>query len=64
MWSQKRYLVLKTESGNKKRLHVSRFTDPTLAEIIDCIAERCEAVGKKYNGLRADQVLYNNDQIN
>lgn len=51
-------LVLLTDQGKKKRLHVSHFADATLAEMIDEIAARCEASGKKYDGQRAAQILF------
>ncbi|MBO6286206.1 MAG: hypothetical protein J6O18_07845 [Bacilli bacterium] len=47
-----------TDQGKKKRLHVSHFADATLAEMIDEIAARCEASGKKYDGQRAAQILF------
>ncbi|MBQ7249795.1 MAG: hypothetical protein IJS37_00385 [Bacilli bacterium] len=59
IWSKKRYLTLKTEKGQIKRLHVTHFTDALLAEIIDSIAERCERASQKYDGRRAAQILFN-----
>lgn len=58
LWSKKRYLVVKTDSGRKKRFHVTHFTDSVLAEMIDLIAERCESIGQKYDGRRAAEILF------
>lgn len=56
-WSKKRYLVFETYRFKKRRLHVSHYTNMTLAKIIDDIAERCEAGGKKYDGRRSLQIM-------
>lgn len=58
IWSKKRYLVFETTSKKRKRINVSHFTEATLAEIIDEIANRCETNKGPYDGRRASEILF------
>ena len=58
IWSKKRYLVFILKNGEKRRFHVSHYTDARLALIIDKIAECCENAGQLYDGRKASQILF------
>lgn len=56
--SSKRFLVLETVSGKKKRLHVSHFTEVSLALIIDEIVDRINQVNScNYDGKTAADII-------